>query len=148
MSSTSSSAVPRASRPKRRRSSQPESGVSAAASQDASAGSVQAVGSASKRRKDEPSAVSADESATEGSAADTSKEAEVEGDPEAMDGGVDAVHARATRARGKTRLLSAEEKRNRFLAKYAGKTPEQILGEQSFFLRGPLIIALMSCAFA
>ncbi len=48
-------------------------------------------------------------------------------DAEATDGGVSAAAARVRRA-GKTRLLSGEEKRARFLAKYPGKTPEQILG--------------------
>ncbi|KAI1784914.1 hypothetical protein LXA43DRAFT_900837 [Ganoderma leucocontextum] len=50
----------------------------------------------------------------------------VDGDAEATDGGIDAAHARV-RGAGRSRLLTAREKRDRFQAKYDGKTPEQIL---------------------
>ncbi|RDX41722.1 hypothetical protein OH76DRAFT_1303222, partial [Lentinus brumalis] len=45
---------------------------------------------------------------------------------EATDGGIPAAAARVRRAT-KTRLLSGEEKRTRFLAKYPGMSPEEIL---------------------
>ena len=51
-------------------------------------------------------------------------------DAEATDGGVAAARARVRRA-GQSRQLTAEQKRARFLEKYSGKTPEQILGESS-----------------
>ena len=54
----------------------------------------------------------------------------VEGDADATDGGIDSARARVRRA-GKSRLLTAQEKRDRFQAKYQGKTPEQILGALS-----------------
>ncbi|PIL32862.1 hypothetical protein GSI_04980 [Ganoderma sinense ZZ0214-1] len=117
-------------RPKRRRSSHPEVAAPASPEDAAVAKAVESPSerkAASKRRK--PDAVPAVEDAAapeESKASEGVGAGEPEGDADATDGGVDAVRARVRRTR-KTRLLSAEEKRNRFLAKYAGMTPEQIL---------------------
>ncbi|RPD53482.1 hypothetical protein L226DRAFT_466872, partial [Lentinus tigrinus ALCF2SS1-7] len=60
----------------------------------------------------------------------TEPEADPDGEAEATDGGVPALSARVRRST-KTRLLSGEQKRARFLDKYAGMTPEQILDRVS-----------------
>ena len=74
-----------------------------------------------KRRKDNAGGATQSE-------ASAPEATEPEGDDaNTTDGGITATTARIKRAQT-TRLMSGEEKRKRFLAKYSGMTPEQILG--------------------
>ncbi|EIW58969.1 uncharacterized protein TRAVEDRAFT_48103 [Trametes versicolor FP-101664 SS1] len=57
-------------------------------------------------------------------------EPDMSGGEDATDGGIQAVASVARRA-CRTRILSAEEKRQRFKEKYKGMTPEQILATVS-----------------
>ncbi|PIL30809.1 hypothetical protein GSI_06977 [Ganoderma sinense ZZ0214-1] len=125
-SSTSSS-----SRPKRHRSSHPEDTATASQADAAVPKDVESTSrhnGVSKRRK--PNTVPTGAAAVaRGEESNPSKDVvddQLEPDADATNGGVDAVRA-CVRRTCKMRLLSTEEKRNRFLVKYAGMTPEQIL---------------------
>lgn len=92
------------------------------------------VASPPKKRLKDTANVSSDADEGDADEGDTNEAgAEASGGDEATDGGIQAIASVARRAR-RPRLLSAEEKRRRFKEKYAGMTPEQILGEYPLVL--------------
>nr|VWO98345.1 PPM-type phosphatase domain-containing protein [Ganoderma boninense] len=128
--SSQPSSNPSTTRPKHRRSSHPKD-PAAASQADAAVSKDAARDGLAKRHR--ANATPLGEAAGDTLDEVTNAESEPavdsdqpEPDAEATDGSVDTVHARVRRAR-QTRLLSAEERRTRFLAKYAGRTAEQIL---------------------
>ena len=124
---------------KRPRSSTLASGGDTTGSGDASPRKSEASQPAKKRKEgDSGDPKSASESEPGGEdAVDIPTPSDDEGQGDATDGGLEAMASRVNRVgKGSRRLLTAEDKRKRFLAKYQGMTPEEILGPCSHFFWG------------
>ena len=103
---------------------------SATGSKRQRAGTVGASGAASKRNR----VGSSDGSESESNVDDQSNDRAADGDSD-HEPPPDPVHAVAKRARSAGRARpTAAQKRARFLEKFSGKTPEDILGEYNYAL--------------